>query len=73
MTGNGYKISVERRLTSVEVILKEIKESLFTHIADEAKSLDKFEKRFDNLTWLLVTTLVAVIANIITRVVSASG
>ena len=53
--GNGrYKLSVEQRLTRLETIVDEIKNNHLVHI----------EAKIDKMTWLVVTSLVGVVANL---------
>ena len=54
--GNGvkYKLTVESRLTAVEIVLDEIKNNHLFHL----------EKKMDRIHWLLVVTLASVITTL---------
>ena len=55
---NGrYRISIESRMTRVETKLEEI---LVNH-------LPHLEAKVDRITWLIITTLVAVVIDLIVR------
>lgn len=55
---NGqYKVSIEQRLTRLETQLLEVVVNHLPHI----------EKKVDRLTWLLVTTLLGVVVDLILR------
>mgnify|MGYP001590451749 CR=1 FL=1 len=54
--GNGnYKLNMEQRMTRLETIVDEIKKNHLVHI----------ESKIDKMTWLVVTSLVGVIANLV--------
>jgi len=57
---NGqYKISVEQRLSRIETIVDEIKNNHLVHL----------EAKMDRMNWLIIVSLVGVLANLISRVV----
>ena len=58
MENGDYKLSIEQRMTKVETVLTEIKENHLPHL----------EVKVDRITWLLATTLIAVVLNLLTRI-----
>lgn len=60
---NGYKLTMENRMTKVETTLGEIKNNHLPHI----------EQKVDRLTWLTVTTLITLLVGIITALVRMGG
>jgi len=60
MEENGsYKISIENRLTRLEVLMQDI-----------ATNYINTGAKVDRLVWLVVTTLVAVLANFLSRTIA---
>lgn len=52
-----YKLSVEGRMSKLETLVTEIKDNHLAHIQDK---LDQFQ-------WLIITTLIGVIADLLLR------
>ena len=59
--GNGikYKLTVENRITAVETVLDEIRTNHLPHI----------EKKIDRITLLFITTLIALVTNLVLKLV----
>ena len=57
--GNGFKdrLSIEQRLTCLETTVNEIKNNHLVHI----------EAKVDRIQWLLIVTLIGLIANLLQR------
>ena len=57
--GNGFKdrLSIEQRLTCLETTVNEIKNNHLVHI----------EAKIDRIQWLLIVTLIGLIANLLQR------
>ena len=53
--GNGYKLSIEQRLTKLETIVDEIKNNHLVHI----------EAKIDRVTWFILVTLVGVVVSFV--------
>lgn len=58
--GNGYKLTMENRMTRLETVVGDIK----------TVTLPKLEAKVDRITWLLVTTLVALIVQFLGIIVA---
>ena len=55
LNGNGkYKLGMEQRMTRLETIVDEIRKNHLVHI----------EGKIDKMTWLVITSLIGVIANL---------
>ena len=57
MKNGTYKISIEKRLTELEVKLEEIVGNHLPHI----------QSKVDRIEWLLIVTLVGVVANLLVK------
>ena len=53
-----YEVSVENRLTRLETLLDEIKNNHLAHL----------EMKVDRITWILVTSLVALSVDLLMRI-----
>lgn len=59
-TKNGqYKLSIEQRLTRLETVVDEIKNNHLVHL----------EEKLDKLIWLVVASLVGVVANLLNVII----
>lgn len=54
---NDDRLNIERRLTCLEVKIKEIAENHLVHI----------EAKIDRINWLLIVSLVGLVANLIAK------
>lgn len=57
MEEQSYKLSVENRLSKVETTLNEIKDNHLVHL----------DAKVDRIQWLLVITLVGLVANLVLK------
>lgn len=69
MATNGYKITMERRMSTLEAEFRALKEILTGHMETEEKNDAEVRAYLQRMNWLLITTLLALAVDFGSRLI----